>query len=37
MKRLREFFKVLIYKVRAHYRYKKKLKEIRKRDPYIYK
>lgn len=36
MKYISEMFSNLIYKIRAHFRYKKKLKEIRKRDPFIY-
>lgn len=25
------------YRIKAHYKYKKKMKEIKKRDPFIYK
>lgn len=32
-----QFFRDIIYRIRARIRYKKKMKEIRKRDPYIYK
>lgn len=32
-----KYFKYLWFKVKAWYLYKKKIKEIRKRDPFIYK
>ena len=31
------WIKNLYFKIKLHFRYKKKLKEIRKRDPFIYK
>jgi len=27
----------LWFKIKSHYKYKKKIKELRKRDPFIYK
>jgi len=32
-----QFFRDIIYRIRSKIRYWKKMKEIRKRDPYIYK
>ncbi len=32
-----KWLKYLWFKVKSHYTYKKKIKEIRKRDPFIYK
>jgi hypothetical protein len=32
-----QWFKTLIAKVKLELRYRKKLKELRKRDPFIYK
>jgi len=32
-----KFFKKIYYKIKIHYRFKKKIKELRKRDPFIYK
>ena len=34
---VKEFFHDTIYRIKAHYKYKKKMKEIKKRDPFIYK
>ena len=34
---VKTYFSDLIYKIKAHYRYKKKMKEIKKRDPFVYK
>ena len=31
------FFKNIYYRIRDHFEFKKKMKELRKRDPYIYK
>lgn len=31
------WFKNLIYKIKTEIRYRKRMKEIRKRDPFIYK
>jgi hypothetical protein len=31
------FFKNIYYRIRDHFAFKKKLKELKKRDPYIYK
>ena len=30
------WIKNLIIKIRTHYRYKKKIKELKKKDPFIY-
>ncbi len=32
-----KFFKKIYYKIKNHFAFKKKLKELRKRDPFIYK
>jgi hypothetical protein len=32
-----KFFKKIYYKIKNHFVFKKKLKELRKRDPFIYK
>lgn len=34
---MKQFFKNIAYKVKAWFRYRQKMKELRKRDPYIYK
>ena len=31
------WFKTLIYKIKVNWQYRKKVKELRKRDPFIYK
>jgi hypothetical protein len=37
MQRISSFISDLIYKIKSKHRYKKRLKDIKKRDPYIYK
>lgn len=32
-----EYFTTVVYKIKREYRYRKKLREMRKRDPFIYK
>ena len=32
-----KWIKNIIYKIKLHFRYKKKIKELRKRDPFSYK
>ncbi len=32
-----KWIKYLWFKIKSHYVYKKKIKELRKRDPFIYK
>jgi hypothetical protein len=32
-----KFFKRIFFKIKSHFLYKKRLKELRKRDPFIYK
>ncbi len=32
-----EFIKNLYYRIKLHFKYKKKLKELKKRDPFMYK
>jgi hypothetical protein len=34
---IKDWFDDLIYRIKARYRYKKRMKQIKKRDPYIYK
>ena len=37
LRQISDFLSNLVYKIKAKRRYKKRLKEIKKRDPYIYK
>jgi hypothetical protein len=32
-----KWFKYMLYKIKVWYAYKKKIKELKKRDPFIYK
>jgi hypothetical protein len=35
--RIIKWFKYQIYRIKMHFMYKKKIKALRKRDPFIYK
>lgn len=37
MKKIANFFKQLYYKIKREIQYRKRLKELKKRDPFIYK
>jgi hypothetical protein len=37
MKKITNFFKQLYYKIKREIQYRKRLKELKKRDPFIYK
>jgi len=37
MKKFFSWISFLVYKVKLHFAYKKRLKELKKRDPFIYK
>jgi len=36
MKKIIEFFRNIHYKIKQHYKIKRRLKEMKKKDPFIY-